>query len=123
MSGNATPYNDGDKVFLFLSYFGIFSLIPFLMFKSQKEDPQKEYVYWHAAQGLGFFVTIIVVEVVATVLGFVLAAANLGIVSTLLGLGILVAVLGGMILGWIKAFGGEKWNMPVASKIAGMIRG
>jgi hypothetical protein len=34
----------------------------------------------------------------------------------------MIIALGGMIMGWIKAFAGEKWEMPVASKLAGMLR-
>jgi hypothetical protein len=51
-TGVAKPYSDEDKIHLFLAYFGIFALIPFLMFKDKRSDPQKEYVYWHARQGL-----------------------------------------------------------------------
>jgi uncharacterized membrane protein len=120
---NANQYQDGDKVHLFLSYFGIFSLIPFFVFKSQKTEAQKEYVYWHACQGLGFLIVMVVLEVAMTVLNIILIPMHLGLVATLLSLGLMIAGLGGMILGWIKAFGGEKWEMPVASKIAGMIRG
>jgi uncharacterized membrane protein len=123
MANPANQYQDSDKVHLFLSYFGIFSLIPFFMFKSQKAEPQKEYVYWHAAQGLGFLVVMVVLEIAITVLNIILIPMHLGLVATLLSLGIMVVGLGGMIFGWIKAFGGERWEMPVASKIAGMIRG
>jgi len=118
-----TSYQDGDKLHLFLSYFGIFSLIPFFLFKDQKADPQKEFVYWHACQGLGFLIVAVAIQVVCVVLGIILGLAGLGFVSTILSLGVLVVVLGGMIMGWMKAFGGEKWEMPVASKVAGMFRG
>jgi len=117
------PYHDGDKVHLFLSYFGIFSLIPFFMFKTQRTDPQKDYVYWHACQGLAWLIVVVAIEVLCVVLSIVLGLAGLGMVATLLSLGAYLVILGGMILGWIKAFGGEKFEIPVAAKIAGMIRG
>lgn len=119
---NASPYHDGDKVHLFLSYFGIFSLIPFFLFKGQRQDPQKDYVYWHACQGLGWVVVAIAVQVVCVVLGIVCGLAGLGFLATILSLVAYVVVLGGMILGWVKAFGGQKFEIPVASNIAGMIR-
>jgi uncharacterized membrane protein len=122
---NATPpvYQDGDKVHLFLSYFGIFSLIPFFIFKPQRSDPQKEFVYWHACQGLGWLIVAVVFEIASVVLSVVLGMVGLGFVSTILSLVVFVVVIGLTILAWIKAFGGQKWEMPVASKIAGMIRG
>ena len=57
-TGVAKPYSDEDKIHLLLAYFGIFALIPFLMFKDKRSDPQKEYVYWHARQGLALAIVV-----------------------------------------------------------------
>lgn len=120
--GGAKPFSDEDKIHLFLAYFGIFSLIPFLMFKDKREDPQKEFVYWHSRQGLGLALVVFALCIVFMVAGFVLAFIPVvgWILSCLMWVLLLVISLGGSIMGWVKAFGGEKWEMPGVSKIAAM---
>lgn len=115
----AQPFNDEDKIHLFLAYFGLLSLIPFLMFKDKKEDPQKEYVYWHARQGLALAITVFVLFIPTMVISFI---PFIGWVIGCLGwILILVLALGGSIMGWIKAFGGEKWEIPVISNFSKML--
>ncbi len=122
--GGGKPYSDDDKIHLFLAYFGLFSLIPFFMFRDKRSDPQKEFVYWHARQGLAFTiawaVAIFVVFILAIILAFVPVVG--WILSCLLYLGLAVAGLGGAIMGWVKAFAGEKWEMPVVCKLAEMFK-
>lgn len=118
-STTTKPFSDEDKIFLFLAYFGLLSLVPFIMFKDKKDDPQKEYVYWHARQGLAL-----------TIIVFVLCVA-IGVISIIPFLGwaigcfgfilIPLVALGGSIMGWIKAFGGEKWEIPGIAKISEML--
>ena len=106
----AKPYHDDDKVHLFLAYFGILSLIPFLMFKDKRSDPQKEFVYWHGRQGLALSIVVIVLWFVLMIFSFVVSSAVPilgGILSCLLWLCLMVVGLGGAIMGWIKAFGGQ----------------
>ena len=119
-SGNGKPFNDEDKVHLFLAYFGIFSLIPFFMFKDKRSDPQKEYVYWHARQGLALTIVVAACIVMMIIMGIILAFIPVvgWILSCLIWLALVVISLGGAIMGWVKAFGGEKWEMPVVSKLA-----
>ncbi len=111
------PFSDEDKIYLFLAYFGLLSLIPFLMFKDKRSDPQKEYVYWHARQGLALTIASAVIWVVGMV-GLVIPILNIliGIVLCLFWVLVLVVV----IMCWVKAFGGEKWAVPGVSKIAEM---
>lgn len=115
--GGAKPFNDEDKIHLFLAYFGILCLIPFLMFKDKRDDPQKEFVYWHGRQGLGL-------TIVACVVWFVLMVGLfIPIVNILVGLVLCcwwVVILAMSIMGWVKAFGGTKWEIPGVSKIAEM---
>ena len=121
MSDNtpAPPFNDEDKIHLFLAYFGLLSLIPFLMFKDKREDPQKEYVYWHARQGLALAITVFVLFIPTMIISFI---PFIGWVIGCLGwILILVVGLGGSIMGWIKAFGGEKWEIPVVSNFSKML--
>ncbi len=120
--GTGKPYHDDDKIHLFLAYFGIFSLIPFLMFKDKQADPQKEYVYWHARQGLALAIVVFVLCVIMIIGGMILAFIPVigWILDCLIWLGIVVVSLGGSIMGWVKAFGGQKWAMPGVSKVAEM---
>lgn len=108
--GAGKPYHDDDKIHLFLAYFGIFSLIPFLMFKDKQADPQKEYVYWHARQGLALAVCWFVCSLIWVI----------PFVGWIIGCFVWIAGIAMMIMGWVKAFGGQKWVMPGVSKVAEM---
>ena len=115
----AQPFHDEDKIHLFLAYFGLLSLIPFLMFKDKQADPQKAYVYWHARQGLALAITVIILFIPTMV---IMIIPFIGWLIGCLGwVTIIVLSLGGSIMGWIKAFGGEKWPIPLISKFAGML--
>ncbi|HTL98656.1 MAG TPA: FHA domain-containing protein [Holophagaceae bacterium] len=119
MSGGEKPFHDEDKIFLFLAYFGLLALVPFLMFKDKREDPQKEFVYWHARQGLTLAIVVIVL-IVPTVV--IMMIPFIGWVIGCLGwILVLILSLGGSIMGWIKAFGGERWQIPVISKFSSML--
>lgn len=110
-SGGAQPYSDDDKIFLFLAYFGLLSLVPFIMFKDKQADPQKEYIYWHARQGLALAISVFCLCILMII----------PILGCLFMILVPVIALGGSILGWIKAFGGEKWSMPLVSKFSSML--
>jgi uncharacterized membrane protein len=115
--GGGKPYADDDKIFLFLAYFGIFSLIPFFMYRDKRSDPQKEYVYWHSRQGLGLTIVAVIVWICGMV-GMFIPLLNILVGLILCAWWVLVLVM--MIMGWVKAFGGEKWEMPGISKVAQM---
>ena len=115
--GGGKPYSDEDKIHLFLAYFGILSLIPFFMFKDKRSDPQKEYVYWHARQGLSLAICAICVWIVLMV-GMVIPFVNILIMLILCVWWVFIIVM--MIMGWVKAFGGQKWEMPGVCKVAEM---
>ena len=121
-TGVAKPYSDEDKIHLFLAYFVIFALIPFLMFKDKRSDPQKEYVYWHARQGLALAIVVFVLCIIFMFAGFVLAFIPVvgWILSCLMWVCLIIIAWGGAIMGWIKAFGGQKWEMPGIAKVAAM---
>ena len=106
----AQEKRDQDGAMLFLSYFGIFSLIPFLTVKDS------DYVRWHAKQGLTFTVVWFVAYIALTIINV------LPVIGTIIGLiGWAVMGIGGFIL-WImamvKAFGGERWKIPVIGDLA-----
>jgi len=115
--GSGKPYADDDKIFLFLAYFGIFSLIPFFMYRDKRSDPQKEYVYWHSRQGLGLTIVAVIVWICGMV-GMFIPFLNILVGLILCAWWVLVLVM--MIMGWVKAFGGQKWEMPGISKVAQM---
>ena len=115
--GSGKPYADDDKIFLFLAYFGIFSLFPFFMYRDKRSDPQKEYVYWHSRQGLGLTIVAVIVWICGMV-GMFIPFLNILVGLILCAWWVLVLVM--MIMGWVKAFGGQKWEMPGISKVAQM---
>lgn len=123
--GTPNPYADDDKIHLFLAYFGLLSLIPFLMYKDKRSDPQKEYVYWHARQGLALFLCVAVVAIVfaifLTMISFALPVIG-GIFGCLFWFAFLAVALGAHIMGWVKAFGGQRWEMPGVCKVAEMFK-
>ncbi|MFW6369278.1 MAG: DUF4870 domain-containing protein [Myxococcota bacterium] len=116
-SGAPAGTMEQDAVMVFLSYFGIFALIPFLTVKDN------DYIRWHSKQGLTFFVAttaaFIALTMVTVIIGFVPVIGQ--IVGLLLGLVMLVGAVGLFVL-WImalvKAFGGERWRIPVIADLA-----
>ena len=92
------------------------------------EPRTSRFVRFHAAQGLALFVAFFALflgagiggMIVAMVLSIALGELGL-IVSMLVNLVMLVAGLGGfvlLVLGMIKAYQGEEWEMPVIGPIA-----
>jgi uncharacterized membrane protein len=100
---------DQDKVHLFLSYFGIFALIPLL---TVKDSP---YVQWHAKQGIAVVAAAFGLGILSIILGFIpgirmVAPCFLGLAQLALWVVDIIAM--------IKAFNGERWKIPVVSQIA-----
>ncbi|MEM6560640.1 MAG: DUF4870 domain-containing protein [Planctomycetota bacterium] len=109
----AAPTGQQDTVMCVLSYLGILSLIPFF---AKKDDP---YIQWHAKQGIALFVAWIVVAIALIIVGVVLGFIHWTL-STLMSLVLLVLMIGAfalMIIGIVKACGGERWLMPVIGPI------
>lgn len=119
------PYDSDDGIHLFLSYFGIFSLIPFFMYKDKRDNPKKDYVYFHARQGLAEFVACFAFFFVFTIIwGVLWLIPVLGWLAAILGMCLFplmgLAWLGISILGWVKAFNGVRYEIPVISKVSDM---
>lgn len=100
------PVRDEDKVMLILSYLGLLALIPLI---TVKDNPT---IKWHALNGL--------------VLGLGGGIA-LSILSAVLGpLACIIGPLGSIalivvdIMAMVKALNGERWRIPVVTKIAEM---
>ncbi len=101
------PLTDQDRVLLVLAYLGILSLVPFL-------TARKEFILWHARQGLLLFGVSLV-----SLFGMVLANVTLWYISWVLGLLFLIllltsafGVLALVVACILKAFEGEKWRIP-----------
>jgi uncharacterized membrane protein len=96
---------------IFLSYFGIFALIPLL---TKKEDRE---IQWHAKNGLVLIIAWFVCWLAFTIMSFILPAGIrfiFSFVGCLLGLGFLIVD----ILAMVKAFGGGRMRLPVISDFA-----
>lgn len=96
---------------IFLSYFGLFALIPLL---TKKDDPD---IQWHAKNGLALAVAWIVVLIVLMIVGIVMPSfirlAMIG-VRCLIWLGFLIVD----VMAMVKAFGGERMRIPVITDFA-----
>lgn len=105
----ATEKRDQDGAMIFLSYFGIFSLIPYLTVKDS------DYIRWHSKQGL---------TMTAVMFGLAIAAMLLGwipVVGWIFALLVPFAQLGLLVIdivAMVKAFGGERWKIPVIGNFA-----
>lgn len=99
-----------DKMMLLLAYFSIFSVIPLVTVKDSG------FVQWHAKQGFFLMAAWIACWVAGIALWFI------PVIGWLLSIVcIFVAPLGLLILdilAMLKAFGGERWRIPVVADIA-----
>jgi uncharacterized membrane protein len=101
------PLDDQDRIHLVLAYLGILALVPFL-------TARKEFVQWHARQGLLLFgvslttlFAMILADVVIWQIHWVLGLLFLLLILTS-GFGVLAL----MVACILKAFEGERWRIP-----------
>ena len=114
--GGYTPPPAGGSsdrtLWLILSYFGIFALIPFF---GKKDDAE---VQWHAKNGTALFLAEIVVWIAMIVLGFVARGVMLGCgmsaVWCIISIGIIVMSVWCM----IQAVNGKRPRLPVITDFA-----
>jgi uncharacterized membrane protein len=93
MSDNQNKGNDDDNLIAAIGYIGVLCFVP-LMFKKKSEFAQ-----FHGKQGLVLFIA----EVVGM---FVFWVPLIGQV-----LALILFILS--VVGFIKAYNGEKWEMPI----------
>lgn len=113
---------DGNITALIGYLFGIVALILIFIEKDNK------FVRFHALQSVLWsavcIVGIIAVMIIGMILAFALSAVNgtlggiVGFLTILIYLGLLLAMLGGLIFGAIKAYGGTEYKLPVAGNLA-----
>lgn len=110
----ATTKRDEDGAMIFLSYFSIFSLIPFLTVKDS------DYIHWHAKQGLTLTIVWFVLSIAVMILAFIIGL--IPVIGWIIDLLLWLALVGGGFTLWlmamIKAFNGERWKIPVIGDLA-----
>ncbi len=113
---------DGNVTALIGYLVGIVALVLIFIEKDNK------FVRFHALQSVLWsaicVVGIIVVAIVGTILALVLGQMSaglggiVGVLAMLIYLGLILAMLGGLIFGAIKAYGGDQFKLPVAGNLA-----
>lgn len=122
MPVGSRPYHEDDRLFLFLAYFGLLALVPFVLYKDRQHVAGKDFVFWHAAQGLAFFLVAVCFQAAMVLVSLVLAVLRLPSVSGV------VFTLGWMLplflvgVAWVKAFRGKRWDIPLAGPFAARLR-
>ncbi len=106
-AGSDLPLTEQDRVMLILSYLGILALVPFL-------TARKEFVLWHARQGLLLFgislvslFCMILVNVVLWQISWVV-----GLLFLILLITMAFGVLALDVACVLKAFEGTRWRIP-----------
>ncbi|MHB8418252.1 MAG: DUF4870 domain-containing protein [Myxococcales bacterium] len=105
---------DQDKMMLFLAYFGIFSVVPYMVIKDS------DYVRWHAKQGMTLCGAAFGLWICFWIFSFVLHFLHLWFVTSLLGFALTAGLFLIWIIALIKAFQGERWRIPIVADIADM---
>jgi uncharacterized membrane protein len=101
------PLDDQDRILLVLSYLGILALVPFL-------TARKDFVQWHARQGLllfGVSLTTLFAMILANVVLWHFHWV-LGLLFLLLLLTSSFGILALVVACILKAFEGERWRIP-----------
>lgn len=98
-------------IMLFLCYFGIFSLIPLL---TKKEDPELQ---WHAKNGLALAIAACVIWIALLIVSIILPGP-LKLILVPLECIVWLAIFIADIVAMVKAFGGQRFRIPVVSDFA-----
>jgi uncharacterized membrane protein len=101
------PLDDQDRILLVLAYLGILALVPFL-------TARKEFVLWHARQGLLLFGVSLVSLFTMIILNVVLYQVHwvIGLLFLILLLTSLFGLMALIVACILKAFEGERWRIP-----------
>ncbi len=109
---STTPLDKPSIGMCILSYFGLFSLIPYFI---KKDDP---FISWHAKQGL----LITAVCFVAYFLLFVLSLIPMiGPIAVFLNMAFGLTVLGVSVYCIVQACSGKRWAVPFLSQFLGKV--
>ncbi len=109
-AGGGAPSSDRG-VMIFLSYFGILSLIPLL---TKKDDPE---IQWHSKNGLALAIAYLPIWIILVIVGLVLPGV-LKVILLPLNCGFPILWLVVDIMAMVKAFGGQRMRIPVVTDLA-----
>ncbi|MFQ5719693.1 MAG: hypothetical protein ACE5IK_09085 [Acidobacteriota bacterium] len=111
--GTGEPLSDEDRVLLVFSYLGPLSVVAFLA-------GRRDYVRWHARQGLLFFIAAFAVILVVSTVEAIAMSIHwfLGRTAGLFGAVIYLCLFGVAFLCIVKALRGERWALPVLKDFA-----
>lgn len=112
-AGTGEPLTDEDKVLLVFSYLGPLAIVAFLA-------ARREYVRWHARQGLVFFLVAFGVILVMSMLEALAGSIHwfLGKTTGLFGGVVYLCLFGVALLCILKALKGERWRLPFVRELA-----
>ena len=112
-SGTGEPLSDEDCVLLVFSYLGPLSVVAFLA-------ARREYVRWHARQGLIFFIAAFAVILVVSTVDAIAGSIHwfLGRTTGMFSALIYLCLFGVAFLNMIKALRGERWALPFLKDFA-----
>ena len=108
------------SILLFLAYFGILALIPYLIFGHKRSDPAHDFIFRHARQGLALAIGVMVLSVLLWIgdLFLVFIPKYGGLCQRLGWLALITLAALATATGWVKAFKGKEWLLPVIGRLA-----
>jgi len=98
-------------IMIFLSYFGLFALIPLL---TKKDDPD---IQWHSKNGLALAIAYIPIWIVLVIVGMVLPGP-LKLILIPLNCGFPILWLVVDIMAMVKGINGQRMRIPVVTDLA-----
>lgn len=115
-AGTGEPLTDEDRVLLVFSYLGPLALVAFLA-------ARRDYVRWHARQGLVFFLVAFGVILATSTLEAIAGSIHwfLGQTTAMFNSMIYLCLFGIALLSMVKALKGERWRLPFLHELADRI--
>jgi uncharacterized membrane protein len=112
-AGAGQPLTDEDRVLLVFSYLGPLAVVAFLA-------ARREYVRWHALQGIAFFIAAFAVILFVGMFADLAAAVHwtLGRVAGMFAAAINLGIFGLALLCILKSLKGERWRLPLLRDLA-----
>ena len=112
-AGTGEPLSDEDRVLLVFSYLGPLSLVAFM-------TARRDYVRWHARQGLVFFLVAFGVILLTSTMEAVAGSIHwlLGRTTGLFSAVVYLCLFGLALLCMLKALKGERWRLPLLRDLA-----
>ena len=112
-AGTGAPLSQEDRVLLVFSYVGPLAIVAFLA-------ARREYVRWHARQGLVFFLVTFGAVMMLTTVQAIAGSIHwfLGRTTGLFNAVVYLCLMGLAYLCTVKARNGERWRLPILGELA-----